>query len=234
MRPSDELSAVVVRAWTRAYTARLDPTVREARRAEIDSDLWEHAQGASEAAADRRSVAGQILARCLLGIAADLAWRSQMAAGPGRLVKEGVSMNDRVKQDWWIPAPIALICIGALVVLAHIVGDGFESVWSRTTSGWNPSPLERVGAVALLGFFFVVLPICALAMRRRHAVWTVMMLLPFVLFSLVPLAWGDAGWLRLISALGIVTLVGANVNLAQRSVEEGPALSSAQAQRAEG
>ena len=31
-----------VRAWTRLYTWRVAPSLREARRAEIESDLWEH------------------------------------------------------------------------------------------------------------------------------------------------------------------------------------------------
>jgi CDP-diglyceride synthetase len=234
MRPADDLAAAAVRIWTRSYTARLEPGVREARRAEIDSDLWEHAHAAREAAADPRSVAGQILARCLLGIAADLTWRSQMAAGPGRLVKEGVSMNDRIKQDWWIPAPIVLLGLSALAVLTHIVGDGLESAWSRTASGWNPSLPERVGVVALLFFLFVVLPVWALTIRRRHPGLTVVMLMPLGLYSLVPLMWGEVTWWTLLSVLAIVTLVGAIVNLAQRSLEEGPALSSPEAQHTRG
>ena len=31
-----------VRSWTRFYTWRVAPSLREARRAEIESDLWEH------------------------------------------------------------------------------------------------------------------------------------------------------------------------------------------------
>ena len=203
------------------------------RRAEIDSDLWEHTRAARETAADPRSLAGQILARCLLGIAADLSWRSQMVRGPGRVVKEGVPMNERLKNDWWIPAPIALLSLGALFVLTHIVGDGYESPWSHTASGWNPSLPARIGAVALLAFFFVVLPIWALAVRRGHPGWTPVMLSPLVLVSVMTpwaLTWPDDGpTLVLPIALGIVTLVGAIVNLALRSLEEGPALSSPQA-----
>lgn len=231
MKPADELASAVVRAWTRAYTGRLAPVVREARRAEIDSDLWEHARAARLAAPDPRSVAGQILARCLLGIGADLSWRAQMVRDR-RWVVEGVSMNERVKRNWWIPAPIALIGFGAYTTLTHIVGDGFESPWSHTTSGWNPSLLARVGAVALLGFFFVLLPAWALTVRRGHPGWSIVMLLPWILYSMVPLMWSDAGGMLIFPALGIVTLVGVIMNLAQRSVEGGPALSSTDAQRA--
>ncbi len=229
MKPLDERATAVVRAWTRLYTGRLLPEVRDARRAEIDSDLWEHSHAAGKTTGDRRSVAGQMLARSLLGVAADLSWRSKMAHGPGRLVKEGIPMNDRIKWNWWIPAPIVLICLGALMVLTHIVGDGVESPWSRTAAGWNPSLFDRVGAVAALGFFFLVLPIWALTVRRGHPGWTVVMLVPCFLISLTPAGWSDAGWILILPVLGIVTLVGAVVNLAQRSLEEGTSPSPARA-----
>src|SRR5438094_8714239 len=35
------LAIAFVRKWTRVYTARMSPELREARRAEIESDLWE-------------------------------------------------------------------------------------------------------------------------------------------------------------------------------------------------
>jgi CDP-diglyceride synthetase len=143
-------------------------------------------------------------------------------------------MNDRIKRDWWIPAPIVLLGLSALAVLTHIVGDGFESAWSRSASGWNPSPFERVAVVALLGFLFVVLPVWALAIRRRHPGLTVLMLLPLGLYSLVPLMWGEVTWFQLASVLGIVTLVGAVMNLAERSIEEGSDLPPSQTQRASG
>ena len=143
-------------------------------------------------------------------------------------------MSERIKRNWWIPAPIALIGLGAYTMLTHIVGDGYESPWSHTALGWNPSPPERVGAVILLGFFFVALPIWALAVRRVHPGSTLALLLPWVLMSLPPLMWSDAGGMLILPALGIVALVGAIVNLAQRSVETGSDLSSPETQRAGG
>ena len=140
-------------------------------------------------------------------------------------------MKERVKRNWWIPAPIVLIGLSALAVLTHIVGDGFESEWSRTASGWNPSTPERVAAVTLLFALFVLLPVLALAVRRRHPGLTVVMLLPLGLYSLVPLMWGEITVFQLASVLGIVTLVGAVMNLAERYVEERPDLSSPNAQR---
>jgi hypothetical protein len=48
------------------------------------------------------------------------------------------------------------------------------------------------------------------------------LLLPWVLMSLPPLMWSDAGGMLLLPALGIVTLVGTLVNLAQGSVRGRP------------
>ena len=141
-------------------------------------------------------------------------------------------MSARLKRNWWIPAPIALIGLGAYTMLTHLVGDGYESPWSHTASGWAPSLLERVGTVVLLGFLFVALPVCALAVRRAHPGAALAMLLPWVLMSLPPLMWSDAGGMLILPALGIVTGVGAIVNLVQRSMETGPESPTPETQRA--
>ena len=223
MRSADELAVAVVKAWTRAYTAWLAPAVRATRRAEIDSDLWEHLHDANDGAAHPRSTAGQILARCLLGMGADLTWRVQMAAGPGRLDKEAISMNDRIKRDWWIPALIVLSGLSVFFQLTYRAGDEHGS-----------DPSRGIGAIAVIACLFVVLPIWAIAVRRRHPGWTVVLLLPIGILSLGPLAWGEVTRALFLSALGIVTLAGAIVNLAQRSLEEVPESSSPEAQRAGG
>jgi hypothetical protein len=228
------LAASVIKTWTRVYTARLAPDVRDARRAEIDSDLWEHAHAASEVPADRRAVAGQMLARCLLGMGSDLSWRSQMAAGRARPARKEAPMNERVRQDWWIPGPIAMVALGAFVTLTLIVGDGFESPWERTEAGWDPSALKRAGWVAMIGLLFVAFPAVALALRRRHPGWTVVLLTPWVFVSMPLLGWDSIGWHTLIPVIGIATLIGAFVNLARSSVEGGPVLSSSDIRGVEG
>lgn len=62
------LAVALVRAWTRIYTWGMDPRAREARIAEIESDLWE-----SVHSGDR---VPDILARLILGIVDDLVWRT--------------------------------------------------------------------------------------------------------------------------------------------------------------
>jgi len=63
---SARTAASITRWWTRCYTAGLPGDVRNARRAEIESDLWDSlADGGS---------ARHILARLALGIPDDLTW----------------------------------------------------------------------------------------------------------------------------------------------------------------
>jgi len=63
---SPRAAAGVARWWTRFYTAGLPVDLRDARRAEVESDLWE---SVSDGAPSRH-----ILARLALGIGDDLTW----------------------------------------------------------------------------------------------------------------------------------------------------------------
>jgi hypothetical protein len=63
---SPRVAAGVARWWTRVYTAGLPADLRESRRAEVESDLWESlADGAPS---------HHILARTALGLPDDLTW----------------------------------------------------------------------------------------------------------------------------------------------------------------
>jgi hypothetical protein len=69
-----EAAIAIARAWTRLYTSGLDQLLRDARRAEIDSDLWESHEDARRRGCTAAEVALQILARLLLGMPHDLLW----------------------------------------------------------------------------------------------------------------------------------------------------------------
>jgi hypothetical protein len=70
------IAVALVRTWTRVYTWKLDPNVRDERRAEIDSDIWEQVHAPDAGA----TVAFEILGRLLLGMHADLHWRLEHGA----------------------------------------------------------------------------------------------------------------------------------------------------------
>jgi hypothetical protein len=70
MSPLFGAAIATVRAWTRVYTWRLPRALRESRRAEIESDLWESGHDDQSP----RS-AMHIVVRLLLGIPDDVEWR---------------------------------------------------------------------------------------------------------------------------------------------------------------
>ena len=74
--------STLVRRWVALYTRGLPPSIRDRRRAEIESDLWAHAD---EAAALGRAPAAldiEMLLRLVMGVPADLAWRRSHRAAP--------------------------------------------------------------------------------------------------------------------------------------------------------
>jgi hypothetical protein len=71
-----DVAIAVVRAWTRVYTWQLPSALRESRRAEIESDLWESRLDTGRSV----STAMQVTMRLLLGIPDDLQWRVEHAS----------------------------------------------------------------------------------------------------------------------------------------------------------
>jgi hypothetical protein len=86
-RASTGLAVVtrLARAWTRLYTSHLDPSWRDTRRAEIDSDLWESREDACGHSAP--GVALQILGRLLRGMPHDVLWSIEHRGSPVRTLR---------------------------------------------------------------------------------------------------------------------------------------------------
>jgi len=74
----DGYGARLAKRWVRAYTRGLDAEVRDARRAEIESDIFEHQQIETNLSKNRTSPA--IAGRTLRGAFGDLAWRREERA----------------------------------------------------------------------------------------------------------------------------------------------------------
>ena len=67
--------AVLIRRWVDLYTRGLSTEARAARRDEIADDLWCHHEEALAIGRSMRSLDGELLARLVFGIPADVAWR---------------------------------------------------------------------------------------------------------------------------------------------------------------
>ncbi len=77
-----DLAERFARGWVRLYTLGLRPDARTARRAEIDSDLWEHRYDA--AANGSTGLAAAVLGRVLTGMPHDVLWSVEARASvPG-------------------------------------------------------------------------------------------------------------------------------------------------------
>ena len=90
MSPALRAALGIVRAWTRLYTACIEPGLRDARRAEIESDLWECHEDARRRGATPMLIAVHMLLRLLLGIRDDLMWRAEHRRVDGRLVRHAL------------------------------------------------------------------------------------------------------------------------------------------------
>lgn len=127
--PRPPLPVRVAEGWVAFYTRGLPREVRDARRDELRSDLWEHLQHASS---DRRwSI--QVIGRVVRGMADDLWWRFEQRAA-GRPQPEAAARR-RDLLAWlfdWVVSPA--IAIGVLL-----------TAWLST------SPFRLMGA--LVGLF---------------------------------------------------------------------------------
>ena len=107
----------LVRGWVRLYTAGLPADVRDARREEIDGDLWEQAREAALMARPTSTLGWQVGLRLLLGVPADLLWRFDRArtnrsSTEGRPAMETFAMRS--------PLGRATLAVMALLVVATI------------------------------------------------------------------------------------------------------------------
>jgi hypothetical protein len=85
--PLSSIAAALVRTWTWIYTHHTPAFVRDGRRQEIESDLWEYRRD-HRGEPDAR-IAAHILLRLVLGVADDLQWHIEHRAAlhhPGRVV----------------------------------------------------------------------------------------------------------------------------------------------------
>jgi hypothetical protein len=93
------LATGAVRAWTRLYTWRLEPSIRGARRAEIESDLWEHLN----AEHGDRTLPLDIVSRFLLGILDDVRWRFEHVSSHPASVRRAIA--------WTVGSTAVLACV---------------------------------------------------------------------------------------------------------------------------
>ncbi len=63
-----------VRWWVRAITMPLPPELRDCRRAEIESDVWEQTTSGQKDGYQPKAIAAHIFARWIIGVPDDCSW----------------------------------------------------------------------------------------------------------------------------------------------------------------
>jgi hypothetical protein len=89
----------LVRRWTHLCTSGLPRDSRDRRRAEIESELWE-----AERAATSSLI---VLARLVLGMPADVAWRVEVAhVTPSAYAAALALLAAVITAGWWLTAAL--------------------------------------------------------------------------------------------------------------------------------
>ena len=126
---SADRSAGLVLRWVAVYTRGLPAEVRQDRRDEIADDLWCQRNDAADFGRDDRSVGGEIVARLLLGIPADVGWRlEQRGAGDKRTPEASPASGSR-----------AVAVLAILGGIGWMVGMTLQAVYGE--AAWAPYTL---------------------------------------------------------------------------------------------
>jgi hypothetical protein len=114
------------------YTWRLDPVLRERRRAEIDADLWECQH--DRAAHRGLGPAIEVIARLLIGVPDDLGWRADHAAAQD-------SPPRRVAALTAVMAALFVVVFWVFAATRHVE---MPTPPANPIAGWNPALMKRL------------------------------------------------------------------------------------------
>lgn len=129
----------LVHRWVALYTRGLPVDVRLARTDEIDSDLWSQHDEARASGRSDGSLAVEVLARWLFGIAADVAWRLEQGRIAAARIHRDASRGTRV---------IALLAILGGLGWGVAVVDWAVAVTADASAKWWLQPAVAVAGVA--------------------------------------------------------------------------------------
>lgn len=188
-------ASAFTRAWVWLYTAPLLSAVREARRAEIASDLWEQTHSANGGG---DAPALDIVRRCVGGMPADVIWcvtaaRRARRSSTNRRTGRFVMTMSRADGVFTALAMLSLVWIALFTGLATTTGEDVSAWWGFLGLGavligaglWVERDRPALGETLILA------PTVAMAVIT---VWSV---LSPILAALLLLAWaGRRGFFR--------------------------------------
>ncbi len=117
MSTARQIAVNVARTWVQLYTSRMPTELRVTRRAEIDSDLWDHEKDGKDEGVPPLVTALEIFLRTCLGVLDDLSWcfeARQLGRGASRKWRRSI-MEFSARQTRW--TVIFSVAGGAIVIL---------------------------------------------------------------------------------------------------------------------
>lgn len=179
MMPS--VAGTIVRRWVSLYTHGLALELRDGRRAEIESDLWAHAEEACVAGHPPMSLDLEMLTRLEFGIPADIAWRwSHRAASRSVDTKEMVMLEPRSHQV------LTLIGVGLATIGMAFAALGLVAIQLNTDDRPADVLAASAGAVAMIAGLALAL-IGLLVVRGNPTIGRQLAILGGVVISLATL-----------------------------------------------
>ncbi len=143
------LATGFTRVWTMTYTLGMRASDREARRAEIESDLWDHQRFASLQDESALATACNITIRTSLGFRSDIAWRVEGGFSRGEERTIAVPETTAGRLGLLVGLVIALIPIAfgvSFMVQSALASDGEWAGWAF----WGVI-MVLVGATIIVG-----------------------------------------------------------------------------------
>ena len=119
MMPS--VAATIVRRWVALYTRGLAGGLRDDRRAELESDLWAHAEDAYAAGHPPTSLDVEMLTRLAFGIPADLAWRWSHRTATKSVDTKEIVMDEPRSHQVLTAVGVGLAAIGLAFAVLGLV-----------------------------------------------------------------------------------------------------------------
>ena len=134
------LAVALARAWVRMYTRGVPAAVRDARRAEIECDLWEQPHEERALGQPVFATASRVLGRVLRGVPSDLSWRLEHRAR-GRASRRLRGVAVAARRHRWAVFP-------ALVELGYVTG--FAQIGTPSSIDMPEQLAMAAGAAAIL------------------------------------------------------------------------------------
>lgn len=152
-------AATLVRRWVDVYTRGMATELRDARRAEIESDLWAQSEEADMLGRAPLSVGIEMVTRLALGIPADILWRqSHRRANDDSSMKE-VTVREPISHRAltvfgvvWAGLFVVLASIGLVAIQRNANADPAGDVWIASVMALT---IIVGAAIALIGLLRV-------------------------------------------------------------------------------